>query len=144
MDINEREENLCALEDKFLFHLDDLLQFLFPPKLQHPSAAGRLFTFAYHGPLVDGTIRTGPRGNHALAEYELAEMCAQFERENIVRAITVHFCAAYKQDITHLIDYRFTGLLDPGLFTSTSRPGTTHKCGTSSDHQSGGRTSEKC
>lgn len=78
-------EYIMNVEDRFLFYLDDLLQFLFPAHLQHPSAAGRLFAFAYHGPLVDGFIRTGPKGSRVLADYELAEMCVQFEREDIVQ-----------------------------------------------------------
>lgn len=73
-------------DDKFWFHLDDLLTFVFPSNLQHPLAASRLIAFALYGPLDESNcLRSGKRGEHVLAEYELAIMCEQFEREDIVQ-----------------------------------------------------------
>eukprot|EP01038_Epipyxis_sp_PR26KG_P014865 gene14865-19981_t len=72
-------------QDKFQFHIDTLLDFLFPPSIQHSLVAGRLIAFGLCGPLVNGRIITGKKGNRFLADYELDEMCLQFEREDIVK-----------------------------------------------------------
>jgi hypothetical protein len=68
------------------FHVDDLLAFLFPVELQHPLAASRLFIFALYGPLDEhGHLRSGKKGGHILAEYELETMSMQIEREDILQ-----------------------------------------------------------
>lgn len=73
-------------DNKFKFHVDDLIRFIFPISLQHPLAAGRLFAFALNGPLDDNLqIRTGASGKRILADYELEQMCLQFEKEDIVQ-----------------------------------------------------------
>lgn len=73
-------------DNKFKFHVDDLIRFIFPVSLQHPLAAGRLFAFALYGPLDDNLqIRTGASGKRILADYELEQMCLQFEKEDIVQ-----------------------------------------------------------
>jgi hypothetical protein len=74
------------IDSKFKFDLESLLDFIFPSELQHPLAAGRLFAFGYYGPLDEqGNIRTGIKGNRILMEYELTQMCVQFEREDIMQ-----------------------------------------------------------
>lgn len=72
--------------DKFKFDIESLISFIFPTSLQHPLAAGRLFAFALCGPLDDNLcIRTGFQGKRVLAEYELEQMCLQFEKEDIIQ-----------------------------------------------------------
>jgi hypothetical protein len=77
--------SLQNLEDKFKVDLEKLLKFIFPSDLQHPQAAGRLFAFAFNGPLDDkGQLRVGEKGKRVLMDYELEGMCQQFEREDII------------------------------------------------------------
>lgn len=77
--------SLQNIEDKFKVDLEKLLNFIFPSDLQHPRAAGRLFAFAFNGPLDDkGQLRVGEKGKRVLMDYELEEMCQQFEREDII------------------------------------------------------------
>lgn len=72
--------------DKFWFDIDDLMDFLFPVHLQHPLSTGRLYSFAYCGPLDErNELRTGPKGSRVLMGYELEEMCMQYEREDIIQ-----------------------------------------------------------
>lgn len=72
-------------DDKFKFYLEDLITFVFPSSHQHPLAAARLFAFGLYGPLDKNLhIRTGVKGQRILAEYELEEMCMQFEKEDIL------------------------------------------------------------
>ena len=74
-----------ADEDRFKFYLDDLLAFVFPTSMQHPLACARLFAFGLCGPLDDkGNIRTGFKGSRIVADYELNQMCLQFEKEDIL------------------------------------------------------------
>lgn len=73
------------MDNKFKINLDDLLDFIFPLDLQHPLAAARLISYGMYGPLVDGNLRSGPKGNHILTTWELDEMCVQFEREDILQ-----------------------------------------------------------
>jgi hypothetical protein len=83
LDMNTTTE---YVHDRFKFDMDSLLKYLFPTSLQHPMVAGRLFAFALCGPLDDNLcIRTGAQGKRILAEYELEQMCLQFEKEDIVR-----------------------------------------------------------
>lgn len=65
--------------------LDELCAFVFPEKLQHPLAVGRLFAFSDYGPFrpTENVLRSGPKRIHILADYELDEMCHQSEREDI-------------------------------------------------------------
>lgn len=72
--------------DKFKFHLEDLLKFIFPKSKQHPLAAARLYAYGMCGPLdQNGEIRTGIRGNRVLASYELDQMCLQYEKEDLLQ-----------------------------------------------------------
>lgn len=71
--------------DRFSFHVEDLIAFIFPSNLQHPLAAARLIAFAMYGPLQEGTLRSGRQGVHVLAEYELEVMCLQIEKEDILQ-----------------------------------------------------------
>ena len=71
--------------DKFKFYLDHLIEFIFPTSLQHPLAAARLFAFGMYGPLDEHQqIRTGRKGCRILADYELDQMCLQFEKEDLL------------------------------------------------------------
>lgn len=70
---------------KFQVDLKDVLDFIFPEMLQHPLAAGRLFSYGLYGPLDDeNNLRTGPRGVHKTSVWELDQMCLQVEREDIM------------------------------------------------------------
>lgn len=74
------------IDEKFKFDLDTLIRFLFPTSLQHPLVAGRLICFGLYGPLDEhGQLRSGPKGGHVLAEYELQQMCLQIEKEDVVQ-----------------------------------------------------------
>jgi hypothetical protein len=76
----------ASKDERFWFHLDDLLRFMYPENLQHPLAASRLFIFGLYGPLdAQGQLRSGIRGAHVLSDYELEAMCEQIEREDVVR-----------------------------------------------------------
>ena len=80
------QEQRTFAQDRFKFDIESLINFIFPSTLQHPLAAGRLFAFALCGPLDDNLcIRTGFKGNRVLAEYELEQMCLQFEKEDIIQ-----------------------------------------------------------
>ena len=73
-------------DNKFQVEINKLLTFLFPPELQHPLTAGRLYLFGDCGPLDEhGQLRTGYKGNRILLDYELEEQCVQYEREDIIR-----------------------------------------------------------
>mmetsp|Transcript_21905 Transcript_21905/g.36672 ORF Transcript_21905/g.36672 Transcript_21905/m.36672 type:complete len:343 (+) Transcript_21905:83-1111(+) len=74
------------IPDKFKFDIEDLIKFIFPASLQHPLAAGRLFAFADCGPLDENLcLRSGAQGKRIVAEYELTQMCLQYEKEDIVQ-----------------------------------------------------------
>jgi len=80
------QEQNTFVQDRFKFDIESLINFIFPTSLQHPLAAGRLFAFALCGPLDENLcIRTGFKGNRILAEYELEQMCLQFEKEDIIQ-----------------------------------------------------------
>eukprot|EP01031_Cornospumella_fuschlensis_P035852 gene35852-43485_t len=87
--LNESESILQQTSDnydRFKFYIEDLINFVFPTNLQHPLAAARLICFGLYGPLDrDGTLKSGIKGQHTLAEYELEVMCIQIEREDIVQ-----------------------------------------------------------
>lgn len=90
-------------DNKFQVDINQLLSFLFPPELQHPLTAGRLYLFGNCGPLDENgqvnisllrlllilmfiyQLRTGYKGNRILLDYELEEQCVQYEREDIIR-----------------------------------------------------------
>lgn len=65
--------------------LDEIIQFVFPPSLQHPLAASRLIAYGMYGPLVDGELRSGIKGKHIISTWELDEMCLQIEKEDILQ-----------------------------------------------------------
>jgi hypothetical protein len=70
---------------KFQVDVNDVIDFIFPVMLQHPLAAGRLFSYGMYGPLDDNNdMRTGPRGVHKTSVWELDQMCLQVEREDIM------------------------------------------------------------
>lgn len=51
---------------------ESVLNFVFPSHLRHPMSTGRLYALALYGPRIQ------------LRDWELDEMCAQFEREDIL------------------------------------------------------------
>lgn len=64
--------------------LDDIINFVFPPTLQHPLAAARLVVYGMYGPLVSGELRSGSKKAHIISTWELNAMCLQIEREDIL------------------------------------------------------------
>ncbi|KAG2936574.1 hypothetical protein PC118_g11235 [Phytophthora cactorum] len=65
--------------------LGQLLNFLFPEHLQHPTSAGRLFVFGLYGPLdAHSRLRSGEKGLHVVTDRELTTMSARMEREDIL------------------------------------------------------------
>ncbi|KAJ1426635.1 hypothetical protein B484DRAFT_450593 [Ochromonadaceae sp. CCMP2298] len=85
-DLGMTQMSQTYVHDKFKFDIDDLIKFIFPSSLQHPLASGRLFAFAMYGPLDQNLrIRTGAQGKRILAEYELTQMCLQYEKEDILQ-----------------------------------------------------------
>jgi hypothetical protein len=70
---------------KFQVDVNDVIDFIFPDTLQHPLAAGRLFSYGMYGPLdEDNNMRTGPRGVHKTSVWELDQMCMQVEKDDIM------------------------------------------------------------
>ena len=43
-----------------LLRLQEVLDFCFPPGVEHPKAAARLFLLCEYGPLIDGWLWGGP------------------------------------------------------------------------------------
>jgi hypothetical protein len=73
------------MADNFRVNSTEIVSFVFPSHVQHPIAAGRLFAYGFCGPLdADGLLRSGRRGNRIVLDYELEEMCLQYEREDII------------------------------------------------------------
>lgn len=71
---------------KYRVNIDELVEFAFPKNLQHPLASGRLYAFGDCGPLDEaGHLRSGFKGGHVVMDYELEEMCVQYEREDIIQ-----------------------------------------------------------
>lgn len=65
--------------------LDQLLNFIFPPQIQHPNSAGRLFVFALYGPLdTKARLRSGEKGLHVVTDQEVKTMSHRMEREDIL------------------------------------------------------------
>ncbi|KAF1314367.1 hypothetical protein FI667_g16727, partial [Globisporangium splendens] len=75
--------------------VDQLLAFLFPPHLQHPNSAGRLFVFGLYEPL-DGKARlhSGDQSHHVVIDLELTTMSHRMEREDI---LSVYHMASLSQ-----------------------------------------------
>ncbi|OQR84516.1 aspartyl protease family A01A [Thraustotheca clavata] len=65
--------------------LDALMDFLFPPKVQHLNSTGRLFVFSLYGPLDSKSrLRSGEKGLHGVTDLELNTMSQSIEREDIL------------------------------------------------------------
>ncbi|DBA00207.1 TPA: hypothetical protein N0F65_007832 [Lagenidium giganteum] len=65
--------------------LEDLMNFLFPPHMQHSNSVGRLFVFALYGPLDHkARLRSGEKGLHVVTDQELNTMSTRIEREDIL------------------------------------------------------------
>ncbi|EQC41956.1 hypothetical protein, variant [Saprolegnia diclina VS20] len=65
--------------------LDALLDFLFPPQVQHSNSTGRLFVFSLYGPLdAKSRLRSGEKGLHVVTDLELNTMSQSIEREDIL------------------------------------------------------------
>ena len=68
--------------------LQEVLEFCFPPGVEHPKAAARLFLLCEHGPLIDGWLWGGAyNARRKLSEYEIETMVAKLEREDIINAV---------------------------------------------------------
>ncbi|KAL4165413.1 hypothetical protein KRP22_014124 [Phytophthora ramorum] len=77
--------SLAAPTKSAAMGLEQLLSFLFPEHLQHPTSAGRLFVFALYGPLdAHSRLRSGEKGLHVVTDRELSTMSARMEREDIL------------------------------------------------------------
>ncbi|CAM9801009.1 unnamed protein product [Discosporangium mesarthrocarpum] len=63
-----------------------VLNFVFPPTLQHPLSTGRLYAFGLYGPLDEHSqLRSGRGGQRVVSGWELDAMCLQFEKEDILQ-----------------------------------------------------------
>ena len=87
-------EETSSLEKKEVDHhtmtIDQVMEFVFPIELEHPLSLGRLYAIALYGPLDESSqLRAGIRGSHIVTQWELDEMCMEFEREDIL-AIFIH------------------------------------------------------
>lgn len=72
--------------------IDDFLSFVFPKHIQHPLTSGRLFCYALFGPLdADNNLRSGFKRSHVLHDYELENMCIQFDREDVISIFVSDF-----------------------------------------------------
>ena len=68
--------------------LQEVLEFCFPPGVEHPKAAARLFLLCEYGPLIDGWLWGGAyNARRKLSEYEIETMVAKLEREDIINAV---------------------------------------------------------
>mmetsp|Transcript_11137 Transcript_11137/g.11160 ORF Transcript_11137/g.11160 Transcript_11137/m.11160 type:complete len:313 (+) Transcript_11137:178-1116(+) len=65
--------------------LESIINFVFPPILQHPLAAARLVCYGQYGPLVNSELRSGRQGKHKITTWELNTMCLQIEREDLLQ-----------------------------------------------------------
>ena len=80
---------LSNKSSKYQIDLEKLLTFIFPSELQHPLAASRLVVYALYGPLdEDNNLRTGIKRRHVVSVWEMDEMCADVEREDIISIYT--------------------------------------------------------
>jgi hypothetical protein len=85
LDQTTNNQQTYRLKGKFQVDVNDVIDFIFPSTLQHPLAAGRLFSYGMYGPLdEDNKMRTGPRGVHKTSVWELDQMCLQVERDDIM------------------------------------------------------------
>ena len=72
--------------------IDDLISFVFPPNVQHPLAAGRLYCYSLYGPADDSNkLRSGFKRSHIVMEHELAMMCYQLDKEDTISIFTSRF-----------------------------------------------------
>ncbi len=72
-----------AKEALFRIDLEDVIAWCFPKGYQHPFSGSRLIIFGTYGPLIDGHLRTGYKGNRKVMDYELEAMCMQIEDDDI-------------------------------------------------------------
>ena len=79
-------------EQQVTVDLNELLLFIFPKHIQHPLTAGRLFIYSLYGPLdSEQNIRSGFKRSHILKDYELENMCLQFDKEDIISIFAPKF-----------------------------------------------------
>lgn len=82
--------------------LEQLLAFLFPAHLQHPSSAGRLFVFGLYGPLdAKARLRSGEKGMHVVTDQELTTMSRRMEREDILSVYRM--CSLAQDEEEHVL-----------------------------------------
>jgi hypothetical protein len=79
------EQSGGKVDPRFKIRVSDIVGFVFPSYVQHPLAIGRLYAFGLCGPLdANGQLRSGIKGSRVVLDYELEEMCLQFEKEDII------------------------------------------------------------
>ncbi|KAF0713419.1 Aste57867_4356 [Aphanomyces stellatus] len=82
---NKLEHDNNADASRAMVGLDALMNFLFPPNIQHPNSTGRLFVFSLYGPLdAKSRLRSGEKGLHVVTDSELNTMCLSILREDIL------------------------------------------------------------
>ena len=105
-----------------LVEITDLLSFVFPPNVQHPLAAGRLYCYSLYGPADDkNKLRSGFKRSHVLMEYELETMCLQFEKEDTISISTTRFEELSNAEQSMIIcqsDFRFKTSKGRAVFPS--------------------------
>lgn len=105
-----------------LVEITDLLSFVFPPNVQHPLAAGRLYCYSLYGPADDkNKLRSGFKRTHVLMEYELETMCLQFEKEDTISISTTRFEELSNAEQSMIIcqsDFRFKTSKGRAVFPS--------------------------
>ena len=108
-----------------LVEITDLFSFVFPPNVQHPLAAGRLYCYSLYGPADDkNKLRSGFKRSHVLMEYELETMCLQFEKEDTISIFTTRFEELSNAEQSIIIcqsDLRFKTSKGRAVFPSLTR-----------------------
>lgn len=80
-------------EQQIAVDIDELFSFIFPKHIQHPLTAGRLFMYSLYGPLdTENNLRSGFKRSHILKDYELENMCLQFDKEGTYNTVRVDMC----------------------------------------------------
>ena len=74
----------ASIEDKPVSE-EEVMNFLFPPDIDYPSSASRLFLLARYGPLVHGEIVGGSYKRHrALTKQELGDLILRDEKDELL------------------------------------------------------------
>ena len=77
-----------------------LMDFIFPPKQQHPNTTGRLLVYGLYGPLDEsGKLRGGRFGSHTVTDFEVANMVADVERQDLLSVFTNDKGLLYEEEV---------------------------------------------